>query len=349
MMTGDASRVYTEPDPSEIVELANDFTSYKATPGLFETITIVDQIPANMRYVANSAEPPAAFDPAANSLSWTFDAVASAKGLRMDYTLRPLVVGYWPTNVQAIGDYTDALGNPGRLVYPIPHVEVIAPESNPGLVYLPFLAKQKCFPVERPLDIVLVLDTSSSMREPADLGDGTKLDAAKRAAAVFIEQLTLGPRRDQAAIAWFNSRSGLAAGLSDDKPALLAGLDGLESEIGTRIDLGLAAAGQALDGSSRADAKPVIILLTDGIHNSSPNGDQDVRDQAAALGARGSLIYTIGLGSSIQEALLREVATTPDGYFASPSSEDLADIYNRISEQIPCDLQGLPPDPRVLP
>ncbi len=349
MLTGDASRIFTEPDPTEVIELANDFTGFTPNPGLFETITVVDEIPANMRYVSGSAEPAAAFDPDANTLTWTFADVASAKGMRMDYTLRPLEVGYWPTNVQAIGDYVDAVGQGGQLIYPIPYVEVIAPESKPGLVYLPFLAKQKCFPVERPLDIVLVLDTSSSMREPADLGDGTKLDAAKRAASLFTEQLTLGARRDQVAITWFNSQSGIATGLSDDPGRVLAAIDGLTSEIGTRIDLGLASANQVLDGSTRADAKPVIILLTDGIHNSSPNGDADVRDRAAELKARGALIYTIGLGATIQESLLREVASTPEGYFASPSSEDLAAIYAQISEQIPCDLQGLPPDPRVVP
>ncbi|MCB0216745.1 MAG: VWA domain-containing protein [Chloroflexi bacterium] len=348
-MTGDASRVFTEPDPTEIVRLANDFTNFKPTKGLFETIRVVDEIPANMRYVANTAVPPAAFDPTANTLTWTFADVMSADGMRMRYTLRPLEVGVWPTNVQAIGDFRDALGNPGQLIYPIPYVEVVAPDSKPGRIYLPFLAKQKCFPVERPLDIVLVIDTSSSMREPTDLGDGSKLDAARAAAAAFVENLSLGPRRDQAAIAWFNRSSGIAVGLSDDKAALLAGLASLESLEGTRIDLGLQAAGLALDGSRRADAKPVVILLTDGIHNSSPNGVQDVRDQALALKVRGALIYTIGLGSQIQTDLLREVATTPAGYFASPSSEDLAAIYAQITEQIPCDLQGLPPDPRVLP
>jgi Mg-chelatase subunit ChlD/DNA-binding beta-propeller fold protein YncE len=349
MMTGDASHIFVEPDPTEIVSLAHGLTQYRDTDGLFDTITIVDEIPANMRYVANTAKPTAVFDPTANTLTWTFAGVMAIQKLEMFYTLRPLEPGIWPTNVQATADYQDALGNPGRLVFPIPMVEVLVSDSRPGLIYLPFLAKQKCFPVERPLDIVLILDTSSSMQEPAQGSNGTKLDAARAAAAAFVENLTLGPRRDQAALAWFNSGSGVEVGLTDDKAALLTGLARIDWSPGTRIDLGLAAAGQALDGSSRADAKPVLILLTDGIHHDSPKGDQDVYDRAAELKARGALIYTIGLGQEIQEDLLRAVATTPEGYFPSPSTQDLADIYAQITEQIPCDLQGRLPDPVVLP
>ncbi|NUN50418.1 MAG: VWA domain-containing protein, partial [Candidatus Brocadiae bacterium] len=70
-LTGSADHIFTEPDPTEVVTLARGMTRYRPEPGLWESITIVDVIPRNMRYVAGSAVPPAAFDATANTLTWT--------------------------------------------------------------------------------------------------------------------------------------------------------------------------------------------------------------------------------------------------------------------------------------
>jgi hypothetical protein len=38
-----------------------------------------------------------------------------------------LQVGQWPTNVQAVANFTDGWGKPGQIVFPVPQVDVIAP------------------------------------------------------------------------------------------------------------------------------------------------------------------------------------------------------------------------------
>jgi Mg-chelatase subunit ChlD len=241
--------------------------------------------------------------------------------------------------VQAGGPYRDAVGMDGELVFPIPEVEVYAPETF--LIYLPILYKQKCTPNDKPLDIVLIIDASSSMEEPAFSGGGTKLDAARQAAGAFVANLVLNPSRDNASVVWFNSDAAIEVGLTADRGALEAALARVKAREGTHIDKGLSQAEASLAASARPDAKPVVILLTDGIHNGGASLDE-VAARAAALKDRGALIYAIGLGEAIQVELLEAIASSPAGFYRSPTSDELVTIYQEISERLPCDLDGGP-------
>ncbi|HRA19833.1 MAG TPA: VWA domain-containing protein [Anaerolineae bacterium] len=340
LVGGDREHVLIDPSPMELSALVDSLTDFIPELGLFATISIVDEIPANMDYVVDSARPSAVYDPQRRTLTWSLGRRAADEPISLGFRLRPLEVGIWPTNVRADAAYRDALGNDGRLVFPIPQVEVWAPESHPGRVYLPLLLRQQCIPVDKPLDIVLVLDSSSSMRETTG-GAQTKLEAARLAAQLFIDRSTLGPLRDQLALVSFNRDATLLTALTDDRAALAAGLAALQSQEGTRIDLGLQAAAAALGQSGRPEAKPVVILLTDGIQNNPERpGNADVLAAAAVVKNLGALVYTIGLGLRIDVALLREVASSPARFYPSPTAEQLADIYRQISEQLPCDLRG---------
>ncbi len=114
-----------------------------------------------------------------------------------------------------------------------------------------------------------------------------------------------------------------------------AALTGLATAQGTRIDLGLAAAGAALAAGGRTGARQVVVLLTDGIQ--SQGTPEDVLVAATAVKAAGALVYTIGLGADVEPELLRQVATSPDRYFESPTAADLAEIYRQISERLACE------------
>jgi len=180
-LVGGAEQLHLNPAPSSIRALADLLSGYTPEEGLFETITIVDRIPANMRYVPDSARPPAAFDAAANELTWTFGRRMVWEPLTMKFDLEPLEVGTWPTNIGATATYTDALGVAGNLVFPIPEVEVYALDNQ---VYLPFGVNRACLRKARPVDVALVIDASSSMREPAAGDAGTKIEAARSAQMV---------------------------------------------------------------------------------------------------------------------------------------------------------------------
>ncbi len=322
-------RVVVAPRGEAVAAVVRDLTSYHTTNFLFDTITVRDVIPDNMRYVPGTAQPPATLQ--GNTLEWTFPNVLASETLGMAYRLEPLEVGTWPTNVEATAHYHDALGFDGDLVFPIPEVTVYTVDRRFS-IYLPYLSRGQCVKPERPLDVVLALDTSTSMNDPVP-GGGTKLDAALTAANQFVGLLRLPS--DQAAVVTFNHTARREAGLTGDIGALRAALTGLATAQGTRIDLGLAAAGAALEDGSRPGARQVVVLLTDGIQ--SQGTPEDVLVAATAVKAAGALVYTIGLGADVEPELLRQVATSPDRYFESPTAADLAEIYRQISERLACE------------
>jgi Mg-chelatase subunit ChlD len=297
---------------------------------LFETITIQDEVPANMRYLIGSAVPAAAWDAGRRVLTWTFDQVPEP-GLSMTYRLEPLTTGTHPTNVRATADFRDGLGNDDTLRFPVPEVIVTGP------IYLPVLLNERCDPKTETLDVVLLLDLSTSMDGPTRVGGLSKRAAAAQAAGAFSDQLRLtrAGERDQLAILGFQGDASVLSPLGSSRAEVRAALAALPRGAGTRIDLGLDLARDVLTGPARLPQnRPVILLLTDG----RPSFDDEASTLAAAAQARsaGLELYAIGLGADVQPSLLEAVAGSPDRYFAAPEADALAALYRRLAQLIPC-------------
>jgi uncharacterized protein (DUF58 family) len=179
------------------------------------------------------------------------------------------------------------------------------------------------------------MDSSSSMAEPAAAGETrSKLDAARQAAAVFLDALALPT--DRAAVVGFDGDSRLLAPLGGDRAALDAALSGLAPHPGTRIDLGLAAADAALDAGGRSEALRVVVLLTDGLQNQEAAPDAAVVASAEALRADGALVFAIALGDQVDLALLGRVTASADRVHRSPTAAALAGIYQRVAAELDC-------------
>lgn len=335
-LVGYARYLHVDPDEADVDRIAADLVGYRPEPVAFRDLSVIDRIPPNMRYVDRSAVPSAEFDAAANTLTWRgIRHHPAGEVLRLRYKLHPLEVGTWPTNIEARAPYTDALGTAGELIFPIPEVEVYAP---PRRVYLPLAVRTGCVIKRRPLDVALVLDASSSMEEPSTTGQGTKLDAARAAAAAFVRRID--PAEDRAAIVAFNRTARRVVPLTGDIDRLTLGLAAIESAEGTHIDLGLAEATGALEGR-RPAALAAVIVLTDGLQTMPP-GNAAVVAEADRLKASGALVYAIGLGSTIDAALLTGVASSPDRYFSSPTDAELTAIYDAILARLACDQAAAP-------
>jgi hypothetical protein len=197
-------------------------------------------------------------------------------------------------------------------------------------VYLPFVANDSCFRGADDLDVVLVMDSSESMSE-TDASGRTKLAAAREAALIFLGLLRLP--EDQEAVEAFHDSARVAVSLTGDRARLGAALDGLSVSAGTRIDRGLLTAAEALADGRRSEARPVVVLLTDGLHRGAPD---EVLQAASALRRQGITVYTIGLGQNVDAELLRAVAGDPAGFFAAPTPEELADAYRRVAHRVEC-------------
>ena len=173
-----------------------------------------------------------------------------------------------------------------------------------------------------PVALALVVDTSGSM-------SGRPLADAKAAVSAMIA--SLGPN-DQVAVLSFNSAVRVVQPLTTDKAVALATVGSLAAGGNTAIYDGAIGGADAL---SAADPKMrrAIVLLTDGIDNSSQTGRHET---VARLASGGYPIYSIGLGQDIDRSTLGALANAVPGgaEFLAPSSKDLAAIYAGLADQI---------------
>jgi Ca-activated chloride channel family protein len=204
------------------------------------------------------------------------------------------------------------------------------------------------------IDIVLVLDTSGSMKA-LDLDAGlsiarrrNRLQVVKDVVASFVEKR----ETDQIGMVVFGEDAFTQCPLTLDHGIVATFLD--------RVEIGMAgdrtAVGDALGtavkrlGKSEAKSK-VVILLTDGRNNA---GSLTPRKAAEVAKAYDVKVYTIGAGTrgrapflqqtlfgtnvayqevSIDEETLQAIATTTGGaYFRAEDGSALREIYDRIDE-----------------
>ena len=144
------------------------------------------------------------------------------------------------------------------------------------------------------VDVVLVVDTSTSMRAD-DFSTATKrmdrLDAAKAVLAQFIQARP----DDRLGIVAFAAMPYTIAPLTTDHAWLMLQMDRLQTgmlEDATAIGDAIASGVNRLR-DSKAKSK-IVILLTDGIHNAGRLTPPDAAQAAAALGIK---VYTVGAGS----------------------------------------------------
>jgi len=207
------------------------------------------------------------------------------------------------------------------------------PRGPTTVAFIPFAARQRCEPTVRGVDVMLLLDSSTSMAGPTREGGATKIDAAVGAALGFLD--LLDPAADRAAVATFDDSSRLLEGLSSDARALRLALLDVRLSPGTRIDAGLELAEAVLLGpGGRPGVRPVLILMTDG--QPTRSGVSRTVLLAERLKSAGVTLFAIGLGADVDGSLLALLATTPGHYFEAPNAEDLSAVYRSIAETLPC-------------
>ncbi|MEM7334226.1 MAG: VWA domain-containing protein [Chloroflexota bacterium] len=206
--------------------------------------------------------------------------------------------------------------------------------------------------------VILAFDVSSSMM--ADDLEPTRLDAAKEAAKLFIEEQ---PSTIRLGVVAFSNGGLTVQPPTDDKTAVLAAIERLSPEGGTSLGEGIFSSLNALseepiefDLETLDSDVPelnieqlnsaVIVLLTDG-ENTNDLDPLQIANIAAQAGIR---IYPIGVGSvegavlsldgfnvvtQLNEQSLKEIASlTNADYFSASNSEQLEQIYQNIDLQL---------------
>ena len=212
--------------------------------------------------------------------------------------------------------------------------------------------------------VMLVFDISGSMA--ADDLKPTRIEAAKAAAREFVQNQ---PSTVQIGIVAFSDGGFAVQQPTNDQEAILATINRLTPQRGTSVGQGIVAAlntifvdpeqGSPLDNSPTAPPLPtptplpkgtyapaIIILLTDGENNESP----DPLEAARLAAERGVRIYTVGIGSAagttlevngftvhtqLDEATLQQIARLTDGaYYNAANEQELQAIYQNINPQL---------------
>ncbi|HUG85034.1 MAG TPA: VWA domain-containing protein, partial [Euzebya sp.] len=167
--------------------------------------------------------------------------------------------------------------------------------------------------------VALVIDSSGSMT--TNDRNGLRREAAKD----FVDLLS---DTDQATVIDFDSTAKLFQALTSDKALLKAAIDRIDSSGGTNIGAGVNLGLNQLDTVTDDSVGLAMILLTDGQGSYSST----LTTRAAEAGVQ---IFTIGLGSGVNQTLLQGIADGTGGrYFPVASAEELADVFRDIGGEV---------------
>jgi uncharacterized protein YegL len=181
-----------------------------------------------------------------------------------------------------------------------------------------------------PLDIVEVLDRSGSM-------SGTPFADARKAATMFLDNMV---SNSQVGVVSYATDCTIDHPLtllnaSDNKPLIKDAINALSTGGDTAMGDGMLNASRILtgelDSNARNYSRKIMIVLTDG----RTNVGTDPMSALAHAQANDITVYTIGLGSSLDETLLRYIAYETGGkYYNAPESSELQRIYQTIAQEI---------------
>lgn len=188
-------------------------------------------------------------------------------------------------------------------------------------------------------DVILIIDSSGSMRwnDPQRLRIAGaqeyigRLSFPDRVAVVDFDgsaRLTKANVRGDAHHLWSSGHTG-----TPDYSEAQSDVATIDSSGFTNIGDAIRVANDELLANGDPKRAWVEILLTDGQNNYRWQDDL-TRQQAQRAKASGITIYTIGLSSDADAALLAEVAATTGGtYYAAPTPESIRWIYFEISRR----------------
>ena len=205
-------------------------------------------------------------------------------------------------------------------------------------------ARTEQVPRER-ATVVMALDTSLSM-EATDV-EPTRMEAAKQAASVFLDQL---PPTINVGLVSFDGFARVVVPPTTDRDLVERAINGLNLGEGTAIGEAIFASLDALDQVPQAadEDEPVpgrIVLMSDG---ETTFGRPDSEAAAAAEDA-GVPVSTIAFGTAdgfieientpvnvpVNEEALNEIAESTGGsFFTAASEEELAAVYEDIGTSV---------------
>ena len=226
------------------------------------------------------------------------------------------------SNVRTVPVYATVVDPSGRLVPSLEKEDfTILDNGKPAEVSLFSNESQ-------PFTAVVMLDTSASMT--------ANLKLLNRAAEQFL--LRLLPV-DRAQVGAFNDKIQLSGTFTNNRDELISALNDLYFGNPTRLNDGIAAGLDALQG---VDGRRVVLVFTDGEDTSSRLGFKTVLERARDEEV---MVYSIGLESEYFNGMrvvkskpsrdLRKISDeTGGGYFELLKTAELAPTFTRVAQEL---------------
>jgi Ca-activated chloride channel family protein len=226
------------------------------------------------------------------------------------------------SNVRTVPIYATVVDPSGRLVPDLEQSDfTLLDNGKPADVTLFSNESQ-------PFTSVVMLDTSASMT--------ANLKLLNRAAEQFL--LRLLPV-DKAQVGAFNDKIQLSGTFTNNRDELIGALNDLYFGNPTRLNDGIAAGLDALQG---IEGRRVVLVFTDGEDTSSKTGFKTVLERARDEEV---MVYSIGLESEYFNGMrvvksrpsrdLRKISDeTGGGYFELLKTADLAPTFTRVAQEL---------------
>jgi Ca-activated chloride channel family protein len=226
------------------------------------------------------------------------------------------------SNVRTVPVYATVVDTSGRLVPDLEQTDfTILDNGKPADIALFSNESQ-------PFTAVVMLDTSASMT--------ANLKLLNRAAEQFL--LRLLPV-DRAQVGAFNDKIQLSGTFTNNRDELIGALNDLYFGNPTRLNDGIAAGLDALQG---IDGRRVVLVFTDGEDTSSRLGFKTVLERARDEEV---MVYSIGLESEYFNGMrvvksrpsrdLRKISDeTGGGYFELVKTAELAPTFTRVAQEL---------------
>ena len=180
---------------------------------------------------------------------------------------------------------------------------------------------------KKPVDLVVVMDISGSMR-------GDKITSARASLMQFVRKLD---DRDRLQIILFSSDVSTLTPLSqlgEKRQQVLDSVSGIFEQGDTRLYDGTLAAYRELSENGDPDHIRAVVVLSDGEDTASSNTlDAVMTEINAASGEGGSAIkiFTIAFGEGADKGVLQSIAEPTGGKQYDSSPENIRKIYDEIA------------------
>ncbi|MGL4961438.1 MAG: vWA domain-containing protein [Inquilinus sp.] len=175
-----------------------------------------------------------------------------------------------------------------------------------------------------PLSVVVTVDVSGSMSK--------RMDATKTAAADFVGQLG---KTDAAQLVSFQREIATLTPMTMNKESVAQAVGGLVARGDTALFDGLLT---SLELVAERKGRKAVVLLSDGVDDDGTGKPlskatvQQALERAAEINAP---VFVIGLGTEMDEAVLKQVAGETGGrYLPASEASQLAEVYDSIGSQL---------------